>query len=477
MRTFGNLLAFSPELWLLLGAITVFVLARFASARATVAIALIAVALAFAALATQFKQTITILDGAFLLDGFAIVVDVVILAASALALLASRSDVVLGEAEPASGPGFLLIATLGAMLAVSAAEMISLFLALELVSINLYLLAALQRRGPRSIGAALGYLTVGAASSALVLYGLALLFGLTGETELRAAGGALAGVRPNQAAVLLAVSLLIAGFAVRIGLLPLRWWGRGFESGVALGALIFIESVGAVTALAVFGRLIATTFGATRVSYAPLIAGVAAVTMTTGNLLVLTQRSIRRTLAYSLIAQAAFALLAFTNVNGVGITALLVFLAATALTNTGAFATLIAYARLVHSDAIHDLSGMARFAPALAVALVLSLLSLAGLPPLAGFLGKVLLLQAAVAGGYTWLAVIGVVNIVIAAFAYLRIIRMVVADPPLFELGPGRLNRSIRTALALACLGMVFMGIFMVPLSSAAAYGRAALLH
>ena len=477
MTTFGNLLAFSPELWLLLGAVVVFIIARFTNARTTTTAALIALAIAFIGLATQFKSTITILDGAFLLDGFAIVADVIIVVVAALALLMSRGDIVPGEVEFTAGPGFVLLATLGAMLAVSSAEMIALFLSLELVAINLYLMAALRRRGPRSIAAALGYLTLGAAGSGLLLYGLAIIFGLTGQTQLRAAGVALEDVNPNQAAVLLAVSLLIAGFAVRLGVLPMRWWVRGFESGVAPRALIFIESVGVVTSLAVLGRLLSMTFASTRIPYAPLLAGVAAVVMTTGNLLMLVQASVRRMLVYSLIAQVGFALVAFTDLKRVGITALLVFVTALALTTLALFGSLIAYTRLVHSDTLYDLSGMARYSPGLALAFLISLLSLAGLPPVAGFLGKLLLLQAAVDGGYTWLAVIGAANIVIAALAYLRVARIVFADPPLFEVPPVHLDVGLRAALGLVCLGLVFMGALMVPLSSAAAYGRAALIH
>ena len=166
MTTLGNLLAFSPELWLLLGAIVVFVTARFAAARTTTTIALVTLVVAFAALATQFKQTITILDGAFLLDGFAIVVDVVILGAAALVLLASRADVLPGDADLASVPGFYLLVTLGAMLAASAAEMTSLFASLELVAVNIYVLTGLLRRGSGSIRVSLGYAVAGAATRA-----------------------------------------------------------------------------------------------------------------------------------------------------------------------------------------------------------------------------------------------------------------------------------------------------------------------
>ena len=224
MTTVGNLLAFAPELWLLVGAIVVFVMARLMPRVSTTPVALVALIAAFLALATQFKQTITILDGAFLLDGFAIVVDVVLLAAAALTLLASRADILPGDGESAAVPGFFLLATLGAMLAASAAEMVSLFLALELLAVSLYVLTVLARRGFAPATAGLGYLVAGAACSALFLYGLALVFGLTGETQLVAAGRAMAAIGPNQPAVLLALSLLLGGLSIRMGLLPLRWW-------------------------------------------------------------------------------------------------------------------------------------------------------------------------------------------------------------------------------------------------------------
>jgi len=273
------------------------------------------------------------------------------------------------------------------------------------------------------------------------------------------------------------LSLLLGGFALRIGLLPSRWWTRSFEVGVPLRVVMLIDSVGVVAAFAVFGRLAATTFAGSRIAYPAVIAGVAAVAMTAGNLLALTQSSVRRLLAYSTIAQAGFALVAFTNIKGTGITALLIFLVALSLTSIGAFAAVVAYARSIHSDAIRDLAGMSRYAPALAIALALALLSLAGLPPLAGFFGKLLVLQAAVNGGYAWLAVVGVVNIVLAALGYARVIRTIFIDSPVFEVSPARLDRGIQAAVGLASAGIVFMGLLLGPLYAAASYGRAALLH
>ena len=262
-----------------------------------------------------------------------------------------------------------------------------------------------------------------------------------------------------------------------MGLLPVRWWTRGFEAGIPLRVIIFVQSVGVVTAFAVFGRLTTSAFAGSRIPYAAVIAGVAAVAMTAGNLLALMQASVRRLLVYSSIAQGGFALAAFTDLKGIGLSALLVCLVALALGNLCAFAAVIAYARSVHSDAIRDLAGMSRSAPGLALALAVALASLIGLPPVAGFFGKVLVLQAAVNGAYAWLAVVGALNIMFAAFGYLRVARIAFVDPPVFEVAPARLDWGIRAAVGLAATAVVFMGLLLGPLHAAASYARAALLH
>jgi NADH-quinone oxidoreductase subunit N len=477
MKTFGNLLTFSPELWLLGGAIVIFLQARFLARTSTTSVALVTLILAFLALATQFKQTTMILDGAFLLDGFAIFIQVMLLGAAALCLLAGRADILPGESPAHAEPGFFLLATLGAMLAASATEMVSLFLALELLAINLYVLTGLARRGAGGIGAGLGYLVLGAASSAILLYGLALTFGLSGDTRLRAAGQALAALHGTKPALLLALCLILAGFAVRFGMVPVHWWTRGFETGVPPRVTMFALSVGVVAAFAVFARIAVSTFAGSHIPYAAVIAVVAAVAMTAGNLLAVTQSSVRRLLVYAGIAQAGYALVAFTDLKRVGIGALLIFLTALALTSVCAFAAIIAYARSVHSDAIRDLAAMSRTTPGLAVALGLAVISLAGLPPVAGFFGKVLVLQAAVDGGFAWLAVVGALNIALAALGYARILRIAFVDPPVFEVASVRLGLGIRAAVALSAAGIVFLGLFLGPLYSAASYGKSAILH
>jgi NADH-quinone oxidoreductase subunit N len=222
---------------------------------------------------------------------------------------------------------------------------------------------------------------------------------------------------------------------------------------------------------------VVSTFAGSHIPYAAVIAVVAALAMTAGNLLAVTQSSVRRLLVYAGIAQAGYALVAFTDLKRAGIAALLVFLTALALTSVCAFATIIAYARAVHSDAIRDLAAMSRTTPGLAVALGLAVISLAGLPPVAGFFGKVLVLQAAVDGGFAWLAVVGALNIVLAALGYVRILRIAVVDPPVFEVAPVRLGLPIRAAVVLSTAGIVFMGLLLGPLYTAASYARSAILH
>jgi NADH-quinone oxidoreductase subunit N len=203
MRTFDNLLAFAPELWLLLGCLAVFLLARFRPGRWPQVVAFGTLALAFLALMTQFQSRITILDGAFLLDSYAMVVDVIVLATASLCVLLTMGDYLPGESRSSELAGFMLLAAVGALLAASAAEMVALLVGLELLAINLYMLAALARRGGDAAQAGLGYLVLGVAGTALMLYGLAVLYGLSGESRLSAVGHALRATGPRQPAVLL----------------------------------------------------------------------------------------------------------------------------------------------------------------------------------------------------------------------------------------------------------------------------------
>ncbi|MDQ6711234.1 MAG: NADH-quinone oxidoreductase subunit N [Candidatus Dormibacteraeota bacterium] len=472
-----NVLAFAPELWLLAGAIVVFAVARFRPGFWATAIALSAVVLAFLALLTQAKQTITILDGAFLLDGYAVVIDMAILVASALALLISLGDVIPDESRGGELAGFMLLATVGAMLSASAAEMVALLVSLELLAVNLYLLAALARRGGDAAHAGVGYLVLGMAGTAILVYGLALIYGLTGETRLAAAGRAMRTIGAGQPAALLALTLLIVGFLGKLGMTPVRWWTRAFDLGVPMRVLAFVSSVGVLAGFAAFTRVLWSTFSSTSIGYSTVIAVVAAIAMTGGAVLALAQTSVRRLLVYSTVAQGGYALAAMVDLPRNGVRAMLVFVIALGLTNLCAFAAMMGFARAVHSDAIRDLAGMARSTPGVAVVLGLAIASLIGLPPLAGFFAKFVALKAVVDGGFTWLAVVGVFDILLLALCYLRLVRVAFLDPPVYEVPPHRLDWPLRLAMGVSTAGVIFLGLGLGPLLTAASYGQHALVH
>ena len=477
MRSLDNLLAFAPELWLLLGAVAVFFLARFRPGRWTAVAAFGTLALAFLALMTQFQSKITILDGAFLLDSYAMVLEVIVLASAAVCILLTIGDYLPGEARGGELLGFMLFATLGALLVVSAAEMAALLVGLELLAVNLYLLAGLARRGGDAARAGLGYLVLGIAGTALLLYGLALLYGLTGESRFSALGQALRSLGRTQPAALLALCLLLIGFAGKLGLMPVRWWTQRFELGVPVALLAFITSVGTLAALGAFARLLVAAFASSTIASAAVVAAVATVAMTGGNLLALAQVSVRRLLIYSSIAQGGYALVALTDLQHGGVRALLVLLAALAPTYLCAFAAVIAYGRAVHSDAIKDLAGMSRTTPGVALALGVGLASLVGIPLLAGSFGKLLVLQAAVEGGFAWLAVVGVVNLLLGALCYLPVIRVAFLDDPVYDVPPLRLDWPVQLAIGVSAAAVVGFGLVLGPVLTAAGFGQQALSH
>ncbi len=478
MKTLANLLVFSPELWLLAGAIVVLLLGRGqGESRPGVVLGLLTVVGAFLALATQLRSTLLILDGAFVLDGYAKFFDVVFLAAASLTLVMTLTVARTSDGPGASFPAFVLLATLGALLAASAAEMVSLFLALELLSVGIVLIAALARRGAASAQAGIIYLVTSLAGSAVLLYGLALAYGLTGQTNLRAVGAALTERSASEPAVLLVLVLLVAGFALKLGFVPFQWWLAETFQAAPPAAAAFLSSVGIGAAFAVFGRVMQATFGPTKIAFPVVLAVLAAVTMTYASLAALGQTSIRRLLAYLTLAQVGYGLASVAAVQRGGVNALLLFVLTLAITNLGACWALLAYSQAIDSDRVADLTGMSRYAPVLALIAALSLASMAGLPPLAGFFGKVLVLEAAVQAGLGWLAVVGVANLLLLAFAVLRVMRVAYLDPPTYEIDAIPLGRPVATGLGITAAAVIALAIFLGPLYAAASAGASTLGH
>ncbi len=408
-------------------------------------------------------------------DGYALFLNLVILAAAALAILfsvdyAERTGLAQGEYYT-----LLLLSTAGMMLMAAAINLVTVFLALEILSIALYVLVGLNRAELRSAEAALKYFLLGAFASGFLLYGIALLYGQAGTT-------ALAGVRDYVASLggevppllTVALGLMIVGFGFKVALVPFQMWTPDAYQGAPTSVTAFM-SVGAKAAgFAALGRVLFSAFGDSTSEpglyeqWVWVLAVLAALTMAVGNLAALRQTNLKRMLAYSSIAHAGYILVGVAAGNGAGTSAVLFYLFAYAFMNVGAFAVLIAVGRFEGvtggGETLEDLAGLAARKAGLAAAMALFMLSLAGVPPLAGFLAKLNVFGAAVQADLTWLAVFGVINSVISAYYYLR----VVVSMYMKEAGPAAEKASVCPALqvgvGLAAVVIVVLGLWPAPI-------------
>jgi NADH-quinone oxidoreductase subunit N len=326
------------------------------------------------------------------------------------------------------------------MFMASTNELITIYISLELTSIPLYVMAGLLRTEERSAEAAVKYVLLGAMSSAILLYGFALLYGLTGSTDLGAVATSIGrGVQDGNIMQLIAGGLILAGFGFKISAVPFHMWAPDIYQGAPTPATAFF-SVGSKAAG--FAALIRVFMngGLWQVNLHALVlvmSVVAAATMLLGNLVAAVQSNVKRMMAYSSIAQAGYILVgfiaSFVSRNNSGNSAVLFFLLVYVLTNLGAFCGIIALANATGGERIEDFRGLARRAPALSAGTALCLLSLAGIPPMAGFVSKIFVFTAAWSAGLGWLVVIALLASVVSLVYYGRIVKAMYFDAPLKE--------------------------------------------
>jgi NADH-quinone oxidoreductase subunit N len=474
--TISNLLTFTPEGWLLLGSLVVLAWSRLRGERAAYEvgwIALGAILLALAALATQLGSTLTILDGAFLLDRFAGFAGMIVLASSLVVLLLALSDPEWSGRHGAAFAGFTLLALTGALLMVSAADLMTVFIASQLYSLALVTMTALPRREPGWARSALIALTASMIGAALLGYGLALIYGLTGDTRLTSAGAALA-AQGSSPALVLALALVIAGLGAQLGIVPLQGWRLRLGRRAVTPVLAFVSSVGLVATFALFARLISTVFARAAVATALTLAVLAVVTMTAAGLAMLSQTTVRGLLAWALIGQSGYGLIGVAALSIGGLSALLIFLLSAAIAALTAFGWIMVWPSL--RDRLPDFQGMGDNAPLFALGLSLAFVSLIGAPPLIGFFGRVLLLEAAVQSGMAWLALFGVLNTLLGAAAGLRLLAPIYLESSRTAIEAPMLTRPARVAVAATTFGVVTLGAFLTFLYPAAQHAARALL-
>ena len=366
--------------------------------------------------------------------------------------------------------GLILLVGVGLMLMAQSTHLLMMVVAIELVSLGSYCLVALTRDA-RSSEAGLKYLLFGALSSGIMLFGISLLYGLTGELGFSSLNAALARLGPaGVRAAPVAAALVLAGLAFKISMVPFHMWTPDVYEGapIAVAALLSVGPKAAGLALLV--RL-SQAIGPVWVSLQPVIMLLAVLTMTLGNVVALLQTNVKRLLAYSTIGQVGYLLIGFAVGTRVGLEAILVYLVAYLFMNLGAFACVAAVHRETGDPArpefqgaggesLEAFRGLAGRAPALALSFAIFLLSLAGIPPLVGFIGKFLLFGAAIEAKYPWLAVAGAINSAIALYYYVNLLRLMYLHSPD---GPDRgrgTGWSLRVALGICGVATVWLGLF-----------------
>jgi NADH-quinone oxidoreductase subunit N len=369
----------------------------------------------------------------------------------------------------------VLVACSGLMFLASSRDLITIFIALELSSIPQYILAG-WGKDQKSSEAGMKYLLLGAIASALLLYGMALLYGATGTTMLPEIAQAIQTDGEDFRALLVLSSvLLIAGFGFKMAIVPFQMWVPDVYQGAPTPIAAFLSVGSKAAAFAVVMRIFFEALGADFLSddWSMIFAVLAAVSMTVGNLMAVVQTDIKRMLGYSSIAQAGTFMigLAAVSVEGaeftLGASGVLLFAASYAFTNLGAFVAIIAISQKIGSDQIKDYAGMWKRSPFLSLALAFCLVSLTGIPPTAGFWAKMYIFNAGIRADLAWLVLIGVLNSVIAAFYYLSVVRQMFLGEPEDE-KPIKTTPSIGMALGTAALGVLVFGIMPMPLISAA---------
>lgn len=397
----------------------------------------------------------------YAIDGFGTVFKL-LLELSALIVTLIVTAYFHGHSQVAQAPAAIVFSTLGGIALASSLDLGTIVLFLQLMSIASYLLVCLLRSNKQANEATLKYFIYAATALAVMAYGLTFLYGLTGNLDLRAIGAALVGA--DRIWVAVALGLVLIGYAFEITLVPLHFWAPDVYQGSTAPIAGFLSVVPKIAGFAGLLRLLLVAFPGGLVNWPGAIAALAALTMTVGNLVALRQNHLKRLLAYSSIAQAGYILIAVAVADRVesALAACGYYLATYLFMNLTAFLVVAQVEQATGNDSFKSLRGLSQSAPGPAVVLTLSLLSLAGIPPLAGFAGKVFLFQATLEGGFAWLAVIAAVNMAIALYYYVVVIAEMYLKPPTQSITLPSAGGYI-LAIVLGLSGTFILGILPAP--------------
>lgn len=427
--------------------------------------ALAALGLAFAGLDAPERA---ILGGLVVVDGLAGFFRLLFaLVAVATLLISWASEEVMGRSRENKGEYYALVALMtgGMMVMAEARDLLMLYLSLELVSLSSYVMAGYMRNSLRATEASLKYVIFGAVSSGVMLYGLSLLYGLTGSLTYAGIRDALAAGAGDPLSLLTVCVLLLAGLGYKIAMVPFHFWAPDVYEGAPTPVSAFFSVGPKAAGFALMIRFFYTTLqpAADRVDWRLLIAVLSVATMTYANLVAVRQTNVKRLLAYSSIAHAGYLLMGFLMLTAAGLQAILFYLLVYALMNLGAFLFVVALNNSLKSEDLEDYAGLGFRSPWAAAMMVVFLFSLTGLPPTAGFIGKFYLFAAVMQEGWYWLAIVGVLNSVVSLFYYMKIARTMYftkapADAPAVPIAPLHYVMMVLLAVPTLALGLYWGG-------------------
>lgn len=402
--------------------------------------------------------------GMVISDGFALFFTMLFILAALMTVMISITYLARLEVERGEYYYLILFATLGMVVMAKAADLLSFYVGLELMALSFYILVAFRAKANRSKEGALKYFILGALSSGILLYGISFAFGATGTTSLAGIAERAGMSHGGNPYLLLAVVLILAGFSFKVALFPFHLWAPDAYEGAPVPVTAFLSVGSKAAAFAVFLRIFLVAFPALHPDWSKLMWLLSAATMIFGSVVAIPQKNVVRMLAYSSIAHAGIILMGLLVHNETGVSAVLYYLLAYTFMNTGAFAVVAALSKLDgRGENIADLAGLSARHPLLAFLMALFLLSLAGVPPTAGFAAKFLILASAMEARYYGLATIGIIATAIALFFYAKVVFHIYMREPDTPEAPVSLQPVFGAALLIAAAGTVIPGIYPAP--------------
>jgi len=461
-----------PEIVLVVGAMLLLMVGAFRGERATPGIDGTAILLLIVTGAIVWwlpGEKLVTFGGSFVVDGFARFLKLLALTGSAVAILMSVNYLAVEKQQKFEYSILILLSTTGMMMLISATDLIALYLGLELMSLALYVVAAIDRTSVRSTEAGLKYFVLGALSSGMLLYGASLVYGFSGTVNFAGIAKALSQGAQNQVSlgVIFGLVFLFAGFCFKISAVPFHMWTPDVYEGAPTPITAFFAAAPKVAGIAMFVRTTIVAFPGVLTQWQQIVVFVAIASMALGAFAAIGQHNIKRLMAYSSIGHMGFALVGLAAGTQEGVRGVLVYMAIYLAMTLGTFACILSMRRDGRAvEEISDLAGLARTSPTMAFFLAMLLFSLAGIPPLAGFFAKFYVFLAAIKAGLFTLAVIGVVTSVVGAYYYLSIVKVMYFDEPAkgFESMPNEL----KAVLAVTGLFNLLFFIYPAPLVDAA---------